>query len=612
MISQFGNEKMDSIDFDFASFDRRWILSCTRAALWICADLARDTCFFSSELAIMLGYAPDELPQSIEKFVELIHPDDRDRTKKSCSAEKFHDPVEFRVVARDGSIKWLRLAGMEPIPTPAAKTADDSSVVPEDATRPGLRGVLMDITDAKAIETRAIEESRHKSAFLGRMSHDMRTPLHAIIGLGDVIRSSQTDPAQRALVERVIEAGESLLGLVNDLLDIEQIKSGNLKLGIKATDLRRAIWDCVALHQQTQRYSRVAIRYHIDPRVPRLVLTDARRLLQVLNNLVENALKFTREGSVSISCVLQAKREQTFDIRFQVSDTGSGIAADEVEKIFNPFYRGRVEEESPRGQGLGLSIVKDIVEQLGGAIQVESDLGQGTNFFFTIPLVECVRHLDEPASVLRTPAPLVQSQDGAAARPATSAFNKPERAGAKARDTNPGAAWTLNSAGWPSLSQAPCILVADDSPINRQIISAYLQNEGVRVVFAENGQEAFECYTKMRPDLVIMDLRMPIMSGADATRAIRFFETENNIGPRPILAVSASALKEDVQDAIQAGCDEHFSKPIRRAELVAALNKHLPQRDSQPVNLGMTAKAVTTPSEKPQSKAEKATEEHQV
>jgi signal transduction histidine kinase/DNA-binding NarL/FixJ family response regulator len=591
---------MDSKDFDFASFDRRWILSCTRAALWICPDIARDTCFFSSELALMLGYSPEELPDSIEKFIELIHPDDRERTKKSCTVENFHTSVEFRVVARDGSIKWLRLAGMEPIAAQSSagqstETADEDSTTLAAMAKKGLRGVLMDITDAKAIETRAIEESRHKSAFLGRMSHDMRTPLHAIIGLGDVIRTAQSDPAQRALVERVIEAGESLLGLVNDLLDIEQIKSGNLKLDIKATDLRRAIWDCVALHQQTQRYSRVAIRYHIDPRVPRLVLTDARRLLQVLNNLVENALKFTLEGSVSISCVVQAKREQTFDIRFQVSDTGSGITADEIEKIFNPFYRGRVEEEAPRGQGLGLSIVKDIVDQLGGAIQVESDLGQGSNFFFTIPLIECARHFDETAHLSRTPATQLQQQDRVAARSPSSAFNRIERAGAEARDTSLGAAWSLNSAGWPSLSETPCILVADDSPINRQIISAYLQNEGVRVLFAENGQEAFECYSKMRPDLVIMDLRMPIMSGADATRAIRFFEAENAIAPRPILAVSASALKEDVADALQAGCNEHFSKPIRRAELVAALNKHLPQRDSHAVSPGV-ASATTTAS----------------
>lgn len=580
---------MDSRDFDFASFDRRWILSCTRAALWICPDVSTDACFFSAELSQMLGYAPGELPQSIGRFIELIHPDDRLRIQDSCKLENFKGAAEFRISARDGSLKWLRLSGIEAIEPAVNTNREENEKAGTLQAARGLRGVLMDISDAKAIETRAIEESRHKSAFLGRMSHDMRTPLHAIIGLGDVIRASQTDLAQRSLIERVIEAAESLLGLVNDLLDIEQIKSGNLKLDIKPTDLRRAIWDCVALHQQTQRYSRVAIRYHIDQRVPRFVLTDARRLLQVLNNLVENALKFTREGSVSVSCVVQAKREQTFDVRFQVSDTGSGIAADEVEKIFNPFYRGRVEEESPRGQGLGLSIVKDIVEHLGGTIQVESTPGHGTNFFFTISLVECARIFDEPfpqPSVPRSP----QRGGSFAPRP-PSAFNKRERVGAEARDLGPaGTAPTMpgstavpinvSAPGWANAEKAPCVLVADDSPINRQIISAYLQNEGVRVIFAENGQEALECYGKLRPDLVIMDLRMPIMSGADATRAIRFFEQENCIDSRPILAVSASALKEDVTDALQAGCDEHFSKPIRRAELVAALNKYLPQHQS--------------------------------
>jgi signal transduction histidine kinase/CheY-like chemotaxis protein len=434
-----------------------------------------------------------------------------------------------------GEHRWLRLSGVGQVPVGlVGDLGSDASAV--HAGLVWIRGLVIDITEAKTLELQALEDARHKIEFLGRMSHDMRTPLHAIIGLGEILRSGQSKEPS-SLVDSMVKAAEGLLGLVNDLLDIDEIRGGGQPIQMKAMDLWRVVWDCVALHRQTNRRSCVELRSQIDPQVPRYVSSDAKRLTRILNNLLENALKFTETGHVSVSLVAVAKREKVVNVSIRVVDTGPGIDEAEISHIFSPFFRGKSEEVRPRGQGLGLYIVRDLVAQLGGCVEVASTKGVGTTFDITLPLEEVHKPL--------------------------------ESLGPKVEDQKGPAPW-LGSA-----QERLRILVADDSPVNRQIIGAFLQSTGAQMEFAEDGRDALEVFGVFRPELVIMDLRMPVMSGAEATKAIRALEKERGWPRCRILAVSASALKEDVEAAEQAGCDEHFAKPIRRAALLAALDKHL-------------------------------------
>jgi len=365
--------------------------------------------------------------------------------------------------------------------------------------------------------------NRMKSEFLANMSHEIRTPLTSVIGFTDLLRRMDDLPATaRTYVQRISVAGDSLLSVINDVLDFSKLEAGQVELDPQPFDPTACLQTVVDLlgSQAASKDIDLELKLAID--LPPSLLADSARIRQVLINLVGNAVKFTASGGV----VVRADHEAaTGRLTVRVSDTGPGIARDMRDRLFQRFSQvdGSVSRRHG-GTGLGLAICKSLVELMGGVIGVESEPGQGSTFWFAIPT-----EIAEPAAV----AEVEEDRGGAESRPA-------------------------------------CILLVDDAAVNRELVQAMLTPLGHRFVEAENGAEAVEAAKRMPFDLILMDLQMPIMDGFAAARLIR--ETAPANRDTPILALSANVLAEHTAAARAAGMDDHIGKPIQPVELLSKVS----------------------------------------
>jgi signal transduction histidine kinase/ActR/RegA family two-component response regulator len=384
----------------------------------------------------------------------------------------------------------------------------------------------------------AIKASQAKSLFLSNMSHEMRTPMNAIIGMSTIGQNAENIEKKDESFAKIKEASNHLLGVINDVLDMSKIEANKLELNEVEFDFIKMLQSVINVVGFRVKESKQNLEFNIDPDVPRILIGDNQRLSQVLTNLLSNAVKFTPEGG-SVSLEVEKIEEGDGDVTLRVSvvDTGIGISAEQQSRLFNSFEQA--DSGTSRkfgGTGLGLAISKRIVEIMGGRIWVESKLGEGSKFSFEVTIG------------------LGNQADAAFLDKSISTSEEEEV---------------------PDLSDK-VIMVAEDIDINREIVTALLEPTGVKIENATNGREAFEMF-KADPrqfDLILMDVQMPEMDGFEATRSIR--SMDNDWAKKiPIIAMTANVFREDIEKCLAAGMVDHIGKPIDIDIVMSVLQKYL-------------------------------------
>jgi PAS domain S-box-containing protein len=385
-----------------------------------------------------------------------------------------------------------------------------------------------DVAERKQAEE-AAAASRAKSAFLASMSHEIRTPLNAILGYAQVLeRDAELSERARRSVGIINHSGEHLLALINDILEMSKIEAGRSTLNRGTFDLHRLLDDLEAMFQLRAREKGLSFRVATAEEVPRFVVADEGKVRQILVNLLGNAVKFTRDGGVALWVRIVKRAGERLRLVAEVDDTGVGIEAHELGRLFEPFGQTRSGQQALEGTGLGLAISREHARLMNGDLQVTSEAGKGTLVRFEFPVeeggqAECAAHLP-PRRVVRL-------------------------AGA-----------------------VPRILLVDDHEVNRGWLRELLTTIGFEVREATNGQEAVESWRAWKPDAVLMDVHMPLMDGHEATRVIRAEERGEDV---VIIALTASVFREDRQDVLRSGADDFVGKPVREAELLEKIRTHL-------------------------------------
>jgi signal transduction histidine kinase/DNA-binding response OmpR family regulator len=380
--------------------------------------------------------------------------------------------------------------------------------------------------ELRASARRAESASEAKSEFLATVSHEIRTPLNGVIGMSDLLLDQPLDERSRHYADTIHASAARLLHLINDLLDFSKIEAGRLELESRPLDPKELVEDVLALFAPRAEAHGLELVGRVDPSLPRRLISDPGRLRQVLLNLLSNAIKFTEQGEVRLDVVRQGSDR----IRFEVSDSGCGIAPGPLTRLFEPFRQGDASTARRYGgSGLGLAICRRLVEALGGQIEVESETGMGSRFWFHLPLV--------PASA--RPSVIEHAATAAPALPLEDAR----------------------------------LLVVEDDPVNQQVARAMLERLGCRVSVVSSGAEALAITGRERFDLIFMDVQMPDLDGLEVTRRLR--EREEWTAEIPIIAMTAGGASGDEARCLAAGMNGYLTKPLLPDALMAVLRHHL-------------------------------------
>ena len=408
--------------------------------------------------------------------------------------------------------------------------------------------VEREITEAKAREAElarariaAEEAGQSKSRFLANMSHEIRTPMNGVLGVAELLSETALSPMQATYVDTILESGKALLGIINDILDLAKLQSGKAEPDAKPFSPKSCIDSVLRILGPAAAKKGLDLRLE-SPTPTELVLGDEGKLRQILLNLIGNAVKFTREGAVSVTLRLPSATSDIVEI--EVADTGIGIAQDRIAAVFDSF--SQADNGIGRqfgGTGLGLTICSMLAEQMGGEIAVRSLIGNGSVFTLRARLPLTSAAIEQVAPIER---------------------------------------WAL-----PRLRPGLSVMVAEDNRTNMMIVRKMLQSHIHRLVEAESGEEAVAIYRAQPPDLILMDVSMPIKDGLQATRDIRAHEHQNGLAPCPIIALTANAFGEDREACRLAGLDGFLVKPLSRADLLAAIASHCPDTAPRAKAIGL-------------------------
>ena len=500
----------------------------------------------------LTGYALEELSAN-GGWLGIIHPDDlpayqarRQKLLATEQAEHWNMPsFTYRIVTKGGETRWLRDYWQPLWDTDQGRVAH-------------ILGATEDVTAAKEAEEalrRAAEEAqraaeaaeaanRAKSVFLANMSHELRTPMNAILGYSQLMtRDPHITGEQREYLETIGRSGEHLLGLINDVLTMSKIEAGRITLQENAFDLHRQLEGLQEMFAMRANAKDLALILDIAPDVPRYIQADEGKLRQVLMNLLSNAVKFTEEGGVTLRVgKLEAEEGETLEaplLRFEVEDTGSGIAPEEMDALFDAFVQTTTGQRSQEGTGLGLPISRQFTQLMGSELTVKSQVGEGTRFRFDLR----VKRVEEDE--------------------------------VEVHDLHPRRRVTGMEPGQVGPHGGPYrLLVVEDNPTNRDLLFKLLAPFGFEMQSAANGREGVALWESWQPDLIWMDMRMPVMDGYEATRRIKARAAATGQAAI-IVALTASAFEEDRDAIIAAGCDDFVRKPFRERDIFEILTQHL-------------------------------------
>ena len=413
--------------------------------------------------------------------------------------------------------------------------------------RANLARTAQDLSDAKEAAENA---NRAKSAFLATMSHELRTPMNGVIGIADLLISSEMPSAQRERVEMIRESGECLLTILNDILDLSKLEAGRMMLERAAVAPREVVETVVEVMRPNAEEKSLSLNVEIGDNVPESIDGDATRLRQILFNLIGNAIKFTPEGHIDVSVdAIPGREADAMELLFTVRDTGIGIPEAMLPSLFTRFQQADSSiSRTYGGTGLGLAIARELTTLMNGVISVESREGEGSTFRVRLPVHVVV---DETA------APAPQPQEPA-----------------------------------PEATDEPCplrVLLAEDQPVNQKLMMAVMERLGHDLTIAENGVEVIRKLRESSFDLILMDIQMPLMDGIQATKVIRSFdEPWHDV---PIVAVTAHAMDGHREVYMAAGMNGFVSKPFKIDLLVAEMERTTRRRVSAPAGKAETATA---------------------
>ena len=452
----------------------------------------------------------------------------------------------------NGMVTLLRVGERKPW------SEEDTKLIEALAGQFGIVIAQIKTAATEEVYLRFLEQSRHdaevanraKSDFLAKMTHELRTPLNAIIGFSEILGEDKTlNPRQRETLDIINNSGEHLLDVINEILDLSKIEAGKIEKNDETFNfvaMLKSVYEMLALKAKDRR-----IGFHFSTAstaLPGMVMTDRSKLRQILINLIGNAIKFTAQGAVGLSVKAVAldepeekdgRLERPVRLEFEIRDTGRGISEEEIPKLFERYSQTESGRRSTEGTGLGLPIARSFVQLLGGDVEVESVVGEGTIFRFHI---ECSEIADTEE---------VQSN--------ASAFLDETSA--------------QNIVGFHSAHEEVRILIAEDQPTNRLLLKKMLGKAGFKLEEAENGQEAIEKWHDWHPHLILMDEDMPLKKGSEATREIKSLAGSDG-GP-VIVALTAYALEQARLSALESGCADFLAKPFRSHELFSVISRHL-------------------------------------
>ncbi len=485
-----------------------------------------DIRYNNRKLEEILGYTKDDIG-TLENWWIIAYPDSEYRkwamknwleSLKDASTHYGHiAPCEYDIHCKNGMIKTIEIAGV----------VFDAEIVV----------TFMDLTDRKKHELELEKEQQRadsansaKSVFLANMSHEIRTPMNAILGLTDLLLDMPQNTQNRNYLEKISYSSKSLLQILNDILDYSKIEANKIDIVENEFDVRATINNLTNLFLPSIEQKNLEFRVNISRNIPKMIIADELRLTQILSNLMSNSIKFTHKGFIELSVRIIRTTDKKIKLGFFVEDSGIGINKDDIRKLFSTF--SQVDDSITRkygGTGLGLSISKNLVELMGGSINVKSKDGVGSRFYFDIE----VKRVDLLAIKNKSISTLVSK----------------------------------NSLELDLKNKK--ILLVEDNELNQEVVRGILQKYGAMVVCADNGEIALKNLQQTDFDLIFMDLHMPVMDGIDTTKAIR--KLKSNKSTIHIIAMSAAVSKEDRELCIACGMNDFIPKPIEKKVLLDKL-----------------------------------------
>lgn len=515
-----------------------WILCTTPAVIYTCQPHSRSKItFISDNIYHITGYQSEHFLLEENFWLNHVHPEDASKILLDFTQifEKGLFSCEYRFLCADQTYHWIR---------------DELRLIRDDQGNPlELVGYCADISDRKEYEVKLQQTNlelqratRLKDEFLTTMSHELRTPLNAILGLsealGDQLFGTMNEQQLKA-IKTIIESGNHLLALINDILDLAKIEADKIKLNLAPTCINNLCQSSLKFIQQQALEKRITLNKEIPENLPDLLI-DERRIRQVLINLLNNAVKFAPTGGkISLKVEFSSGNNDSLIVKnskskrqmsFTITDNGIGISEENIAKLFQPFMQ--IDSSLNRqynGTGLGLALVKKLVELHDGQVKVESQIGEGSSFTFCLPCDQLYLEKTENLKQITL----------------------------KKLENNP-----INY----QINQNPLILLAEDNEANILTVSSYLKAKGYQMILAKNGQEALDLVNSQKPDLILMDISMPKVNGFTAIQTIRQ-NSNPDLANIPIIALTALAMPGDRQKCLEAGANDYLAKPIKLTQL---------------------------------------------